>query len=155
MNHNKEPASGEPFLGLATTEQLLEEIAVRMEITPSGYGGDKIGKHCREALERLSLDVLHYRTIDVDAKTRPLKDISNSHFSFFHPVKRAVTRMTGIQLVKALEALGVARLNYEVLIEVNGKWAQLQVVTFDNTVKTIDLYAADKPAEPSSMEYDL
>lgn len=56
----------EPLLGLATTKELLEELAVRMEITQNTLAGKKIGELCRDALDNLSDSVLNYRTVDGD-----------------------------------------------------------------------------------------
>lgn len=54
----------EPLLGLATTQQLLEELAVRMEVTQNSLKGRELGRLCREALANLDRGVLSYRTVD-------------------------------------------------------------------------------------------
>lgn len=51
-----------PQLGLATTEELLAEVAVRMEVTQNSLNGRELGSLCREALERLDPGVLRYRS---------------------------------------------------------------------------------------------
>lgn len=57
-----------PLLGLATTAQLIEEIAVRMEITqhPRTMLGDGFGSLCRDMLRNFLPEVLDYRTVDSD-----------------------------------------------------------------------------------------
>jgi hypothetical protein len=54
----------EPMLGLATTAELLVEVAARMEITQNSIKGREIGRLCREALDNLAPSVLVYRTVD-------------------------------------------------------------------------------------------
>jgi hypothetical protein len=51
-------------LGAATTRELLEEIAVRMELTQNSTGGRILARQCREAMSNLAERVLTYRTID-------------------------------------------------------------------------------------------
>ena len=53
----------EPLLGLATTREMLEELAVRMEISQNSTKGRDLGRLCREALENLDRGVLNYRTV--------------------------------------------------------------------------------------------
>jgi transcriptional regulator of aromatic amino acid metabolism len=62
---------GGPLLGLATTRQLLEEVAVRMERDNramdwvAGHSVmQKLGIECRQALAKLPRPVLEYRTVD-------------------------------------------------------------------------------------------
>jgi hypothetical protein len=50
-------------LGLATTRELLEEVAVRMEVTQNSTKGRELGSLCREAIDNLSNGVLDYRTV--------------------------------------------------------------------------------------------
>lgn len=57
-------AQDEPLLGLATTRELLGELAVRMEVTQNSTNGRKLGFLCREAIEKLDKGVLDYRTVD-------------------------------------------------------------------------------------------
>lgn len=54
----------EPLLGLATTEELLRELAVRMEVTQNSIKGRHLGELCREALDKLDPGVLRYRTVN-------------------------------------------------------------------------------------------
>jgi hypothetical protein len=54
----------EPLLGLATTRELLDELAVRMEVTQNSIKGRDLGRLCREAIENLAPGILAYRTID-------------------------------------------------------------------------------------------
>lgn len=54
----------EALLGLATTEALLNELAVRMKVTQNSTAGRKLGCLCEEAIEKLDRGVLRYRTID-------------------------------------------------------------------------------------------
>lgn len=56
--------SCEPMLGAATTKQLLEELAVRMEATQNSTAGRRLAVHCREALSNFYGHVLNYRTVD-------------------------------------------------------------------------------------------
>lgn len=59
-----EDADDEPLLGLATTHQLLDELAVRMEISQNSDKGRDLGSLCREAILHLAESVLEYRTVD-------------------------------------------------------------------------------------------
>lgn len=52
-----------PNLGLATTEMLLEEVAVRMEVSQNSLKGRELGALCREAIANLDAGVLRYRTV--------------------------------------------------------------------------------------------
>lgn len=52
-----------PNLGLATTRELLTELAVRMEVTQNSTNGRALGRLCRNALEHLAKNVLDYRTV--------------------------------------------------------------------------------------------
>jgi hypothetical protein len=52
----------EPRLGLATTEQMLEEIATRMEVCQDSLAGRAFGTECRMALQVLPDQVLAYST---------------------------------------------------------------------------------------------
>lgn len=57
----------EPLLGLATTRELLTEVAVRMEVGQNGIGPEtadeqELAAYCRTVLGRLSTKVLDYRT---------------------------------------------------------------------------------------------
>lgn len=54
---------GRPMLGLATTEELLTEVAVRMEATQNSLKGSDLGRLCREAIANLSAGVLGYRLV--------------------------------------------------------------------------------------------
>ncbi len=54
----------EPRLGCATTAELLEELAVRMEVSQNSIRGCELESLCRQALENLDGYVLRYRTID-------------------------------------------------------------------------------------------
>lgn len=56
-------AEDAPLLGLATTRELLTELAVRMEVTQNSIKGRELGCLCREALENLDRWVLDYRTV--------------------------------------------------------------------------------------------
>lgn len=51
---------GTAQLGFATTGQLMEELAVRMEITQNSTNGEELAKMCREALAKLDGGVLRY-----------------------------------------------------------------------------------------------
>lgn len=51
-------------LGLATTRELLEEVAARMEITQNSTSGRALGRQCREAVAKLDSGVLDYRVTD-------------------------------------------------------------------------------------------
>jgi hypothetical protein len=53
----------EPLLGLATTRQLLTEVAMRMEITQNSTGGRDLGRLCESAIEELDKGVLDYSTV--------------------------------------------------------------------------------------------
>jgi hypothetical protein len=53
-----------PLLGLATTAELLDELAVRLETTQNSSKGRELGSLCREAIANLSFGVLAYRTAD-------------------------------------------------------------------------------------------
>lgn len=52
-----------PHLGLASTRELLEELATRMEITQNSTSGRELGSMCRLAVENLAPGVLNYKTI--------------------------------------------------------------------------------------------
>lgn len=52
-----------PLLGLATTRQLLDELAVRMEVTQNSHKGRELGVLCREAIDNLDPGVLNYSTV--------------------------------------------------------------------------------------------
>lgn len=54
----------DPQLGLATTFQLLEELATRMEVTQNSIAGRELAQDCRTAMQNLSKGVLEYRTFD-------------------------------------------------------------------------------------------
>lgn len=56
----------EPLLGLATTRELLREVAARMETTQNSLKGREreLGALCREAVVMLDAKVLDYRTVD-------------------------------------------------------------------------------------------
>jgi hypothetical protein len=58
----EEPAK----LGLATTRDLLEEVACRMEITHRTWRGRRLALACREALANLERRVLDYSTVKPD-----------------------------------------------------------------------------------------
>ena len=60
VNVPEEPK--EPRLGLATTEQMLEEIAIRMEVCQDSLAGRAFGTECRMALQVLADEVLAYST---------------------------------------------------------------------------------------------
>lgn len=69
MSFPREPSTTddtctEPHLGLATTEHLLRELAVRMEITQNSTRGRDLGVLCREAIDNLAASVLNYRTVN-------------------------------------------------------------------------------------------
>lgn len=53
----------EPLLGMATTRELLTEVAVRMEVTQNSIKGSDLGRLCREALANLAPGILDYRTV--------------------------------------------------------------------------------------------
>lgn len=58
----------EPLLGLATTRELLTELAARMEIGPNGAGPEtedeqELATRCRTSMQCLSAEVLGYRTV--------------------------------------------------------------------------------------------
>lgn len=55
-----------PLLGLATTEELLIEVAVRMEVTQNSLKGRDLGRLCREAIANLGPGILGYRTVRED-----------------------------------------------------------------------------------------
>ena len=65
------PSDDEPRLGLATTRELLEELAVRMEVTQNSLKGRDLGRLCREALANLASFVLDYRPVDPYPETDP------------------------------------------------------------------------------------
>lgn len=54
----------EPLLGLATTKELLDEVATRMEITQNSIKGRELGAMCREAIANLDAGILRYRTVN-------------------------------------------------------------------------------------------
>lgn len=54
----------QPNLGLATTRELLEELATRMEVTQNSTAGRELGVMCRKAVENLQVGVLQYRTVN-------------------------------------------------------------------------------------------
>lgn len=54
------------LLGLATTSELLTELAVRMEVTQNSTKGRELGRLCRQALDNLDGGVLAYRTVNGD-----------------------------------------------------------------------------------------
>jgi len=60
------PEEEKPLLGLATTRQLLEEVAVRMEVSQNSNRGRELGTLCRLAMDKLSGGVLDYRTVNSD-----------------------------------------------------------------------------------------
>lgn len=51
-------------LGLATTKQLLDELATRMRHTQNSTAGRLLGERCLDAIENLDDRVLGYRTVD-------------------------------------------------------------------------------------------
>lgn len=53
----------EPLLGLATTRELLNEVATRMEITQNSLKGSDLGRLCREAVSNLAPHILDYKTV--------------------------------------------------------------------------------------------
>lgn len=53
----------EPRLGLASTRDLLTEIAVRMEIGQNSLNGRTLASLCRQALEGLDDHILNYSTV--------------------------------------------------------------------------------------------
>jgi NAD(P)-dependent dehydrogenase (short-subunit alcohol dehydrogenase family) len=52
---------GRANIGLATTRQLLEELAVRMEHTQNSPAGRDLGRMCLDAIDNLATTVLNYR----------------------------------------------------------------------------------------------
>lgn len=54
----------EPKLGLATTRELIDALAVRMDTDGNTSQGYAFGRTCKLALENLHKDVLNYRTVD-------------------------------------------------------------------------------------------
>lgn len=60
-------AVDQPLLGLATTRELLAELATRMEVSQNSIKGDELGALCREAIENLDAGVLEYRTVAAHA----------------------------------------------------------------------------------------
>lgn len=50
-------------LGYATTKQLLEELATRLEVTQNSISGRELAMMCRTALEKFGLGVLNYSTM--------------------------------------------------------------------------------------------
>ena len=53
----------EPRLGLATTKELLDEVATRMLIGQNSIKGRELGRLCQEAILNLEKQVLEYRTV--------------------------------------------------------------------------------------------
>lgn len=51
------------MLGLATTRELLAEVASRMEITQNSINGRDLGRLARGAIDNLAPSVLDYRTV--------------------------------------------------------------------------------------------
>lgn len=58
------PDRDEPWLGLATTRELLLEVASRMRGTQNSIAGDDLGRMCEEAVKHMDDFVLNYRTVD-------------------------------------------------------------------------------------------
>lgn len=55
----------EAYLGLATTEELLNEIACRMGMALDNTEAMRaLGRQCEMAVESFSRSVLEYRTVD-------------------------------------------------------------------------------------------
>lgn len=52
------------LLGLATTRELIGELATRMEVTQDTQKGREFGQLCRRALAVIDPDVLNYKTFD-------------------------------------------------------------------------------------------
>lgn len=59
----KRRTESKALLGLATTRELLVELAVRMEITQNSNKGRELGVLCREAMANLDRGVLNYSTV--------------------------------------------------------------------------------------------
>lgn len=57
---------GEPMLGLASTRDLLGELAARMENTQNSTAGRDLARRCRDAIDKLARGVLDYRTVSRD-----------------------------------------------------------------------------------------
>ncbi len=53
-------------LALATTRELLGEVAVRMETTQTSEKGRELARFCREAIANLDASVLDYRAAPPD-----------------------------------------------------------------------------------------
>jgi len=52
----------QPRLGIATTREMLTELACRMDITQNSTAGRDLGRLCTEAVENLDSGVLEYAT---------------------------------------------------------------------------------------------
>lgn len=57
------PDRDEPWLGLATTRELLLELASRMR-GQNSIAGEDLGHMCEEAVKHMDDWVLNYRTVD-------------------------------------------------------------------------------------------
>jgi len=53
----------EPLLGLASTRELLQEVATRMRITQNSNAGRDLGRECELAIDNLDSGVLDYNTV--------------------------------------------------------------------------------------------
>jgi hypothetical protein len=61
---NGEQERPQPNLGCASTDELLAEVATRMQVTQNSISGRKLGTLCEEARVQLSPGVLAYRTVN-------------------------------------------------------------------------------------------
>ena len=52
-----------PHLGLATTAELMEEIAVRLEVTQNSIAGRELADQLRQALHHLGVGILNYTSV--------------------------------------------------------------------------------------------
>lgn len=52
-----------PNLGMASTRELLEEVAFRMEKTQNSTSGEQLASMCRDAVDNLARGVLDYRRV--------------------------------------------------------------------------------------------
>lgn len=85
-----------PLLGLATTSELLAEVADRMRTTQNSHAGEALGDMCVEALGNLTKSVLDYRRV---ARTEPV----SRNVPIENPAHQSKAPWTADQVV-ALEA---------------------------------------------------
>lgn len=78
MSGDFRPTHYQPNLGVATTDELLAELAARMETTQNSINGRRLGHMCNEARLELSPGVLGYSTAPElrGRRPSPLNDLA-------------------------------------------------------------------------------